>query len=69
MRLPIRSLLGCAALMCTTAAPASPRPCRGPDGKIIACAKPQPKPAPARCKDEKGRFTGCKPPAHSTQHS
>ena len=65
MRPFISTILTGAALACTTAAPASPKPCRGRDGKIIACPKPQPKPAPNRCKDNKGRFA-CKAPAPGT---
>lgn len=41
-------------LLSPTALPASPKPCVGPNGKVIKCPK---KPAPPRCKDDKGRFT------------
>lgn len=60
MRTLAYSTLGTIALVCTTAAPASQKPCRDPHGKIIACPKPR-QPAPPRCKDEKGRFVACKP--------
>jgi hypothetical protein len=56
-------LVGLVALSCGTAAPASQKPCRDQDGKIIVCVKAPPKEAPARCKDEKGRFVACKKPA------
>lgn len=59
MRAFTLSLLGCVAVACTTAAPASPKPCVGRDGKVIPCPKHRAKPAPARCKDEKGRFIAC----------
>lgn len=62
MRASISTMLACAALACTTAAPASPKPCRSRDGKIIACPKPQPRASPNRCKDDRGRFA-CKTPA------
>ena len=39
-------------------APASPKPCRDAQGRVIKC--PQPKKAVAsRCKDDKGRFVAC----------
>lgn len=60
MRSIVLPLIGGAALLCTTAAPASQKPCRDRDGKIILCAKPRPKAAPVRCKDDKGRFVACK---------
>ena len=44
-------------LMTTGPAPASTKPCRGKDGKVIECVKER-KPV-ARCKDEKGRFVAC----------
>lgn len=60
MRSVIYSTLGGIALICTTtAAPASQKPCRDAQGKIIPCAKPR-SPAPPRCKDDRGRFA-CKP--------
>lgn len=54
-------LLGCAAALFATAAPASQKPCRDQNGTVIVCRKAPPKPAPVRCKDEKGRFVSCKP--------
>ena len=69
MRLSITPLLGLAALLCTTVAPASQKPCRDRSGKIIACPKPKPTPAPARCKDDKGRFVACKAPSTSVNPS
>ena len=62
MRSRSLSLLGCAAMLFATEAPASQKPCRDRDGKIIVCAKPKPKAAPRRCKDDKGRFVACKSP-------
>jgi hypothetical protein len=62
MRSFVLPLLGCTALFFSTAAPASQKPCRDGDGKIIACSKPTPKSVPPqRCKDAKGRFVACKP--------
>lgn len=62
-------LFSCAALLCTTAAPASQKPCRDQDGKIIVCPQPKPKAAPVRCKDEKGRFVACKTRTPPAEHS
>lgn len=52
------ALLCCVALTCATTAPASPKPCRDKDGRVVACAKPKKAP-PARCKDDRGRFVAC----------
>ena len=49
------------SLIATGPAPASTKPCRGKDGRIIECSKTR-KPSP-RCKDAKGRFTACATPA------
>ncbi len=45
-------------LLGTSPALASPKPCRDPSGRVIACAKPA-KTAPGRCKDAAGRFVRC----------
>lgn len=39
--------------------PASTKPCRDKDGKVVPCPKPPRKPSPPRCKDDKGRFVAC----------
>ena len=67
MRMFPISLLGCVAILVATAAPASQKPCRGSDGKIVACPKPAPKTTPRPSKDEKGRFTA-KAAAVSADH-
>ena len=67
MRMFLNSLFGCAVFMIATAAPASQKPCRGSDGKIVACPKPAPKTTPPPRKDEKGRFA-VKAPAVSADH-
>jgi hypothetical protein len=41
--------------------PASPKPCRDAQGRIIKCPPPA-KAAQARCKDDKGRFVACDKP-------
>ena len=46
------------SMMATDQAPASIKPCRGKDGKVVECPKPPRKPSP-RCKDDKGRFVAC----------
>lgn len=45
------------ALLAADSAPASPKPCRDKDGKVVACPKTR-KPSP-RCKDAQGRFVAC----------
>ena len=62
------SLLSCAALVFATAAPASQKPCRDPNGKIITCSKSAIKAPPTRHKDEKGRFIGAKTSASAADH-
>lgn len=42
-------------------APASPKPCRDAQGRIVQCPQPK-KAAAARCKDSKGRFVSCDKP-------
>lgn len=42
-------------------APASKKPCRDENGRIVPCPKPTATPAP-RCKDAKGRFVRCDAP-------
>ena len=54
------SLLSCIALVSATAAPASQKPCRDTNGKIITCPKPALKATHPRYKDKKGRFAGAK---------
>ena len=49
------------SLMMVGPAPASVKPCRGKDGRIIECPKER-KSSP-RCKDERGRFVACPTPA------
>ena len=68
MRSVCLSLLGCAALIFATEAPASQKPCRDPNGKIITCPKAALKAAPPRQKDEKGRFAGAKTLAPAADH-
>lgn len=36
-------------------APASPKPCRDPHGRVITCPRPKPAPTP-RARDGAGRF-------------
>ena len=48
------------SLMTTAQAPASTKPCRSKDGRIVECPKAR-KPSP-RCKDAKGRFAACPAP-------
>ena len=49
------------SLITTGPAPASTKPCRSKDGRIIECPKTR-KPSP-RCKDPQGRFIACSTPA------
>lgn len=49
------------SLIAIAPAPASTKPCRGKDGRIIECPKAR-KPSP-RCKDAKGRFVACSTPS------
>ncbi len=42
-------------------APASPKPCRDAQGRVIQCPQPK-KASAARCKDDKGRFVACDKP-------
>ena len=49
------------SLITTGPAPASTKPCRSKDGRIIECPKTR-KLSP-RCKDAQGRFTACSTPA------
>ena len=58
----LTSLFAAALLGVPAAAPASSKPCRDADGRVIACPKPV-KPAPKRCKDATGRFVRCDAPA------
>lgn len=57
---------GAAAALVAAPAPASKKPCRDAQGRVIECPKPKSPPTP-RCKDEKGRFVKCpgvaKPPS------
>lgn len=55
-----RSAAALAAALTLTAAPvpASQKPCRDAQGKIIKCPKP-PRAASPRCKDANGRFVKC----------
>ena len=52
------------SLMTIGPAPASTKPCRGKDGRIIECPKAR-QPSP-RCKDARGRFSACPAPAGGT---
>lgn len=56
-----RILPALAALLLAAPAPASPKPCRDAEGRIIKCPQPK-KAAAARCKDDKGRFVPCDKP-------
>lgn len=49
------------ALALAAPAPASKKPCRDAEGKIVACPEPK-KSASPRCKDERGRFVKCGTP-------
>ena len=53
------SLAAGMSLLAVGQAPASTKPCRGKDGKVVECPKPARKVSP-RCKDEKGRFAACR---------
>lgn len=57
----------CLAMLGATASPASQKPCRSPDGRIVACPKPE-KASPPRCKDDKGRFVPCPKPGSTSRH-
>ncbi|WP_375427388.1 hypothetical protein [uncultured Sphingomonas sp.] len=65
----IRFLSALAATgLIASAAPASPKPCRDAQGRVVPCT--QPKKTAARCKDDKGRFVACdKPGARSIPKS
>lgn len=56
-------ILLAAALAAVTAspAPASQKPCRDAQGRVVPCPKPRVTPAP-RCKDAQGRFVKCDAP-------
>ena len=58
------SLAAGMSLITTGPAPASTKPCRDKDGKVIQCAKSR-KVSP-RCKDDKGRFTACPAPERTS---
>ena len=47
------------ALLAAPPAPASQKPCRDAQGKVIKCPKP-PRTASPRCKDASGKFVACK---------
>ena len=55
------SIAAVMSLMTTGPAPASTKPCRSKDGRIIECPKAR-KPSP-RCKDANGRFAACPTPS------
>ena len=55
------SIAAVMSLMTTGPAPASTKPCRSKDGRIVECPKAR-KPSP-RCKDAKGRFAACLTPS------
>lgn len=57
----VPALIAAAFLITSTPAPASKKPCRDPQGRIVPCPKPSPGPA-QRCKDAKGRFVKCGTP-------
>ena len=48
-----------ASLLTPSQLPASSKPCRDKDGRIIAC--PKVRKASPRCKDAQGRFVSCTP--------
>lgn len=52
------------ALFAAPPAPASQKPCRDAQGKIVKC--PKPRATSPRCKDANGRFVKC-PDAKATQ--
>ena len=55
------ALLAASVLLTPAPAPASKKPCRDAQGRIVPCPKPSPSPA-QRCKDAKGRFVKCGTP-------
>lgn len=54
-------LVAFAALSLATPAPASKKPCRDAQGRVVACPDPRKPPSP-RCKDQRGRFVKCGTP-------
>ena len=46
-----------AVLLLAAPSPASQKPCRDSDGKVVKC--PKPRVANPRCKDANGRFVRC----------
>lgn len=61
MRSLLRPILCGVALMSAVPCPASQKPCRDQEGKVVTC-KAVKKDAAPRCKDEKGRFAACTTP-------
>jgi hypothetical protein len=59
-RQKLLSLAAGLSIACTAPAPASVKPCRDANGRVIPCPKVR-KAAP-RCKDAKGQFTACTTP-------
>ncbi|PAX08077.1 hypothetical protein [Sphingomonas lenta] len=58
----IRILLATtAAALAASPAPASKKPCRDAQGRVVECPKPKASPS-SRCKDERGRFVKCGTP-------
>lgn len=53
-----------ASLVVSAPLPASVKPCRDKDGKVIRCS--QPRQASPRCKDASGRFVACPGPDAGT---
>lgn len=54
-------LAAASAAFVATPAPASKKPCRDAQGRVVDCPKPRAAPAP-RCKDAQGRFVKCGAP-------
>jgi hypothetical protein len=57
-------LIAIVSLLTPSQLPASSKPCRDKDGRVITCPKER-KPSP-RCKDAQGRFVACAPPRAET---
>ena len=53
----IRTTFACLAILFTAPLPASQKPCRDANGKVVKC--PKPRAASARCKDATGKFVPC----------